>query len=137
MEQEFHFTGRELIANGWDGDFNTLEEFKWQLKAALELGWNPKEMTMMQFYARLSVLVCGTLAGTDVDESILKPSTILKPNNIEKKNEPSPKQEEKIEPLIEDDEDEEPSYEERRRRALEMGWDEEEMDLEEFEDYYM
>ena len=35
------------------------------------------------------------------------------------------------------DDDESDDYEERRRRAEEAGWDEAEMDLEEFEDYYL
>ena len=35
------------------------------------------------------------------------------------------------------DDDESDDYEKRRRRAEEAGWDEAEMDLEEFEDYYL
>ena len=36
-----------------------------------------------------------------------------------------------------DDEDDDKDLEQRRCRAEEAGWDEEEMDLEEFEDYFM
>lgn len=44
---------------------------------------------------------------------------------------------EEIEEHVQEDDVEEDNYEERRQRAKEAGWDEEEMDLEEFEDYFM
>ena len=132
---DFHFTGRELIANGWDGDFNTLEEFKGHLKAALELGWNPKEMTMMQFYARLSVLVVNTLSGGNTSPDDLKRPLSFETN---KKNDSSFNNEKEDEPEVENEEEEEElTLSERRRHAEEMGWDEEEMNLEEFEDYFL
>lgn len=76
----------ELKALGWDGYSWTLESFKARLRVALDLGWDPNEMSLFVF---------------------------------------------------EEQEDEEPSEDERRRRAEEEGWDEEEMDLEEFEDLFM
>ena len=43
----------------------------------------------------------------------------------------------KVEEHVQEDDIEENDYEQRRQRAEEAGWDEEEMDLEEFEDYFM
>ena len=105
---DFHFNYQDLIRNGWDGNLDSLEEFKEQLKSMLELGWNPKEMTMQEFAVRMAYKIRGALVDSEDEEEI-----------------------------DEDDDDDEDDYEDRRRRAEEMGWDEEEMDLEEFEDYFM
>ena len=119
MEQEFHFNYQDLINNGWDGNPDSLEQFKQQLKSMLELGWNPKEMTMQQFAVKMAYKIYGVLADpNDTDEN----------QNVEDDEEDSES---------EDDFDDDDDYEDRRRRAEEMGWDEEEMDLEEFEDLFM
>ena len=105
---DFHFNYQDLIRNGWDGNLDSLEEFKEQLKSMLELGWNPKEMTMQEFAVKMAYKIRGALVDSEDEEEI-----------------------------DEDDDDDEDDYEDRRRRAEEMGWDEEEMDLEEFEDLFM
>ena len=105
---DFHFNYQDLIRNGWDGNLDSLEEFKEQLKSMLELGWNPKEMTMQEFAVRMAYKIRGALVDSEDEEEI-----------------------------DEDDDDDEDDYEDRRRRAEEMGWDEEEMDLDEFEDLFM
>ena len=120
---DFHFNYQDLIRNGWDGNLDSLEEFKEQRKSMLELGWNPKEMTMQQFAVSFAYKLCGALIGPDDINEDKK--------EIEDKEDPEPEED------FEEDNDEEDDYEERRRRAEEMGWDEEEMDLEEFEDLFM
>ena len=105
---DFHFNYQDLIRNGWDGNLDSLEEFKEQLKSMLELGWNPKEMTMQEFAVRMAYKVRGALVDSEEEEDS------------------------ELEDDFDDDDDED-DYEDRRRRAEEMGWDEEEMDLEEFE----
>ena len=105
---DFHFNYQDLIRNGWDGNLDSLDEFKEQLKSMLELGWNPKEMTMQEFAVKMAYKIRGALVDSEDEEEI-----------------------------DEDDDDDEDDYEDRRRRAEEMGWDEEEMDLEEFEDLFM
>ena len=112
MMKEFHFTGKQFKEWGWDGDLNTLEDFKAKVKSMLELGWNPEEMSMPEFALRIGLKVRNTLLG--IDES----------------NDDSDSD-------IEDDDNDDNDYEKRRRRALLEGWDEEEMDLEEFEDYFI
>ena len=42
-------TLEELRALGWDGYSWTLEDFKLRLKAALDLGWDPNEMSLDEF----------------------------------------------------------------------------------------
>ena len=42
-------TLEELKALGWDGYSWTLEDFKLRLKAALDLGWDPNEMSLDEF----------------------------------------------------------------------------------------
>lgn len=95
--EEFHFTGKQFKEMGWDGNLNTLEDFKLKVKLALENGWNPEEMSFQDFLELFE----------DEDDD------------------------------FDDEEDGEEDLEERRRRAEEAGWDEDEMDLEEFEDYFM
>lgn len=46
---EYTFTYDELKKNGWDGNPNSLDEFKKKLKLALEQGWDPNEMTLQEF----------------------------------------------------------------------------------------
>ena len=132
--EEFKFTSEELKKNGWDGNPDSLEKFKERLKWALEMGWNPKEITLQEFGIKMAKLVVEALA---TDEPI-EPSEPFK-------------EEEKEEDIIKDEEgsDEEDSDDDyddikiethsissRRKRAEMDGWDEEEMDLDEFEDYF-
>ena len=125
---DFHFNYQDLIRNGWDGNLDSLEEFKEQLKSMLELGWNPKEMTMQQFAVRMAYKIRGALIGhDDINENERKTEITNSDASIDDEEDPE----------SEEDEDDEDDYEERRRRAEEMGWDEEEMDLEEFEDLFM
>ena len=109
---DFHFNYQDLIRNGWDGNLDSLDEFKEQLKSMLELGWNPKEMTMQEFAVRMAYKIRAALVDPEDEEGS------------------------ELEDDFDDDDDED-DYEDRRRRAEEMGWDEEEMDLEEFEDLFM
>ena len=109
---DFHFNYQDLIRNGWDGNLDSLDEFKEQLKSMLELGWNPKEMTMQEFAVRMAYKIRTALVDPEDEEGS------------------------ELEDDFDDDDDED-DYEDRRRRAEEMGWDEEEMDLEEFEDLFM
>lgn len=46
---EFHFTGKQFKEMGWDGNLNTLEDFKLKVKWALENGWDPDEMSFQDF----------------------------------------------------------------------------------------
>ena len=39
----------ELKALGWDGCSWTLESFKARLRMALDLGWDPNEMSLFEF----------------------------------------------------------------------------------------
>lgn len=115
MEKEFHFTKQDLLDNGWDGNLDSLDEFKEQLKSMLELGWDPKEMTMQEFALRMASKLCGVL---------VEPTPQLESENDDEDDDS-------------ESEDKKDDYEDRRTRAEEAGWDEEEMSLEEFEDYFM
>ena len=131
---DFHFTGRQLIENGWDGNLDTLDQFKEHLKEALELGWNPEEMNLMTFYARLSVLVGRTLMGENTSAEDLKKPLACELKDQKKNDDDDDSYDDEDD---EEEEEEKDDYESRRRRAEQAGWDEDEMDLEEFEDYYL
>lgn len=116
------YTYEDYLRFGWDGKPGTLDKFKKDMEEAFKRGWNPNVKTLDQFF---------------FDQAV----TIGKANTTEERKETSNHIEIELsskEEKCEDDE-EEPSlsYSQRRRRAEEMGWDEEEMDLEEFEDYFI
>ena len=115
--EKYKFTFNELREQGWDGSINTLEAFYERINKALDMGWNPKEISLDDF------LTYGSL----------RMKTILKNQNTQSEGIKEPSNN-KNNTIIVDDEK---SIEERRKRAEEAGWDEEEMDLEEFEDYFM
>ena len=106
---DFRFTGKQFKEMGWDGNLNTLEDFKKEVKWALENGWDPNEMSFQEFLSRWN----------DIVNSII---------NTEESEED--------EDDLDDEDDKEENIDERRRKAEEAGWDEEEMSLEEFEDYF-
>lgn len=58
------------------------------------------------------------------------------PSNNKVKEEHISNSYQEVEEAVQDDDVEEDDYEQRRQRAEEAGWDEEEMDLEEFGDYF-
>ena len=132
---EIRFTGKQLKEYGWDGNLATLEDFKKKLKDALELGWNPNEISLQTFYARLAALIGRTLRGDETSPEDLKVPLVCELSNNTAETSLDEDDEEELED--EEDDDDEDDIDSRRRRAEEAGWDEEEMDLEEFEDYYL
>ena len=146
--EEFKFTYEELKKNGWDGNPDSLEKFKEHLKWALEMGWNPKEMTLQEFGIKMAKLVVEALAADDP----IEPSEPFKEGEkkevaVEETKPETPAPEIKVEVSeMNEEEDSDDDYDDikiethsvssRRKRAEEAGWDEEEMDLDEFEDYF-
>lgn len=124
MIKEFHFTGKELKEMGWDGNPNTLEDFKKEIRSWLETGWDPNKMSLQEYIKWWN----------NLPELIASYVIRHKDDDIEEDDDIINDEEEEYE---DDDDDDEDNLQERRRRAEQLGWDEEEMDLEEFEDYYM
>lgn len=132
---DFVFTGKQLKEYGWDGNLDTLESFKKTLKNALELGWNPEEISLQVFNARLASLMIRTLRGEETSPDDLKEPLECEVDKNSSQNIQNDELEEELEDDFDDDNSED-DIDSRRRRAEEAGWDEEEMDLDEFEDYF-
>ena len=45
----FYFTYEQYREMGWDGDLNTLDDFKTKVRLALEDGWDPEEMSFQDY----------------------------------------------------------------------------------------